>query len=97
MVFVKWKHKYYVEVQSHDRHFFIKLVLHLMCVSSGTNEGNEKRGRVQAGPVLGSRAADETEILSEWSGTDQNPPPVTEHAGTPEKQRLSQDKTSKSS
>ncbi len=68
-----------------------------MCVSSGTNEGKEKGGRAQAGPVSGSRAADETEILSEWSGTDKNPPPLTEHAGTPEKQRLSQDKTSNSS
>lgn len=48
----------------------------------GANEGQEKGGRAASGAVSGSRSADETQILPEWSGADKNPSPLPQHAGS---------------
>lgn len=54
----------------------------IVCSSVGANEGQEEGGRAASGAVSGPRLADETQVLTEWSGTDKNPPPLPQHAGT---------------
>ncbi|KAK6467190.1 structural maintenance of chromosomes protein 1A [Huso huso] len=50
--------------------------------AEGADEGQTQGGGASAGPITGSRAADETEVLSERPGANQDPAPVTQHAGT---------------
>lgn len=51
-------------------------------LSVGANESKKEGGRAATGAVSSSRAADEAEVLSEWSGTDENSTPLPQHAGT---------------
>lgn len=50
---------------------------------AGANEGKEEGGRTASGAVSGTRPADETQILPERPGANQNQAPLTQHAGTP--------------
>lgn len=56
---------------------------HFRVFFAGANEGKEEGGRTASGAVSGTRPADETQILPERPGADQNQAPLPQHAGTP--------------